>query len=73
MYQYSCAATCTAGSNSGVTTSCCYASINCNTIYKLSTCIVGTDNAAVSASCTNSGYCRVNKRIIESCFKYNLV
>ena len=60
VYQYSCAASCIAGTVGGVTTSCCNLNNNCNTVYKLSSCYDGTDNAATVTSCTNSGFCKVN-------------
>ena len=60
VYQYSCATTCTAGSTGGVTTTCCYSGSNCNTIYTLATCYVGTNAVATSTSCTNSGFCKVS-------------
>ena len=63
IHQYSCAASCTAGTLGGVTTTCCYANSDCNTKYTLATCFVGTDNSAVSSSCTNSGFCQVYKKI----------
>ena len=59
VYQYSCAATCTAGSSSGVTTECCYASINCNSIHQVTSCYVGTDATAAITSCSSSVYCKV--------------
>ena len=39
---------------------CCYSSANCNTIYTLATCYVGTNAVATSLSCTNSGFCKVS-------------
>ena len=59
VYQYSCAATCTAGSSSAVTTECCYASSNCNSIHQVTSCYVGSDNSANITSCTGSVYCKV--------------
>ena len=59
VYEYSCAASCIAGTTGGKTTTCCNSNINCNTVYKLSSCYVGTDNAAAVASCTDSGFCKV--------------
>ncbi len=59
VYQYSCASSCTAGTTSGVTTICCYSAVDCNTIYTIALCNVGTGTAATSTSCTNSGFCKV--------------
>ncbi len=59
VYQYSCASSCTAGTLGGITTTCCYSGSNCNTIYTLATCFVGTGTAATSTSCSNSGFCKV--------------
>jgi hypothetical protein len=59
VYQYSCAATCSAGSSNGVTTECCYATADCNTIRQVTSCYVGTDATASITSCSNSVYCKV--------------
>ena len=59
VYQYSCAATCAAGSSNGVTTECCYATADCNTIRQVTSCYVGTDATASITSCSNSVYCKV--------------
>ena len=81
VYQYSCAATCTAGSSSGVTTECCYASINCNSIHQVTSCYVGTDATAAITSCSGV-YCKVNKkdffdhqmkRIVKNSYIYELL
>jgi hypothetical protein len=69
VHQYSCAASCSAGTVGGVTTTCCYANADCNTLYKIASCYVGTDLSATSSSCTNSGYCKVIKRI-DTCFYF---
>ena len=60
IHQYSCAASCTAGTVGGVTTSCCYLNSDCNTIYQIASCYVGTDLSATTTTCLNSGYCKVN-------------
>ena len=59
VYEYSCAASCIAGTTGGKTTNCCTSNNNCNTVYKLSSCYVGNDNVAAVASCTDSGFCKV--------------
>ena len=59
VYQYSCASSCTAGTTGGITTTCCQTD-NCITPFKISNCNSGTNNLALSTSCTNSGFCKVN-------------
>ena len=59
VYQYSCENDCTGGTSSGITTTCCSLD-DCNTVFKISTCFAGTNTAATSTSCTNSGFCKVN-------------
>ncbi len=65
---YSCAATCIPGTTGGITTKCCNLNDNCNTVYKISSCYVGTDNTAIVMPCTNSGYCKVNSEISNTIF-----
>ena len=66
VYQYSCAATCSAGSSNGVTTECCYATADCNTIRQVTSCYVGTDATASITSCLNSVYCKVTLELGNS-------